>query len=56
MSTFRYQCFCGDEEPVAARQVEEEQCKYKCTGDTRFNCGGGYRNSVYKTGYLGMQN
>lgn len=53
MYTSRTQCFCGDDTQI--KQADEKDCNNKCAGDKRFNCGGDWRNSVYKTGNLGNQ-
>ncbi|CAH1400518.1 unnamed protein product [Nezara viridula] len=44
---YRNQCYCG-EEPLGPRSSEGD-CDMECAGDSRFLCGGGWRNSVYQT-------
>lgn len=53
MSTFSSLCFCGDKPPAPAMRADEQDCNYTCSGDEGFNCGGDWRNSVYKSGNSG---
>ena len=48
----RTQCYCG-EEPVGPISSEGD-CDMECAGDSRFLCGGEWRNSVYHTSIPGL--
>ncbi|CAG2204946.1 unnamed protein product [Mytilus edulis] len=51
-------CFCGDDpyrygpENVTDYYIKDYDCNYKCIGDPGQICGGPWRLSVYKTGYI----
>lgn len=44
---FARQCFCGNSYGRYGRAAAKE-CNYKCSGNARQNCGGYWRNSIYK--------
>ena len=44
---FARQCFCGNSFGRYGK-APAKQCNYKCSGNTRVNCGGYWRNSVYR--------
>ncbi|CAG2202959.1 unnamed protein product [Mytilus edulis] len=52
------QCFCGDDpyqygpENVNDEYIQDFDCDRECTGDSKQMCGGGWRLTVYETGYL----
>ncbi len=41
-------CFCGNSYGKYGRASDQADCNYPCKGNTRANCGGYWRNSVYK--------
>jgi hypothetical protein len=43
------QCFCGDESwRTGSTAMPESDCNFTCVGDSTSNCGGIWRNSVYR--------
>ncbi|CAG2249212.1 unnamed protein product [Mytilus edulis] len=55
------QCFCGDDpyqygpEDVSDYYLGNYDCNKQCCGDSEQICGGGWRLSVYETGYLPLK-
>lgn len=47
---FSSQCFCGNSSGRYGRAPKINECKYPCKGNDKTNCGGYWRNSVYKIG------
>jgi hypothetical protein len=47
---FSSQCFCGNSSGKYGRAPNANECKYPCKGNDKTNCGGYWRNSVYKIG------
>ncbi|VDI36480.1 Hypothetical predicted protein [Mytilus galloprovincialis] len=51
-------CFCGDDpywygpENVTDNYIEDNDCNLKCIGDPEQICGGYWRLSVYRSGYI----
>ncbi|CAG2204947.1 unnamed protein product [Mytilus edulis] len=54
----RDECHCGDDPyqygPADVRDyyIQDFDCDRECTGDSKQMCGGGWRLSVYETGYV----
>ncbi|XP_033102182.1 kremen protein 1-like [Anneissia japonica] len=48
------QCFCGDHTYSRYGAVADTECNANCTGNSREKCGGTWRNSVYTTTDLGV--
>ncbi|XP_063418865.1 uncharacterized protein LOC134701659 [Mytilus trossulus] len=54
------QCFCGDDpytygpEDVSEGYIRNYTCDRQCGGDSEQICGGGWRLSVYETGYISL--
>ncbi|VDI17420.1 Hypothetical predicted protein [Mytilus galloprovincialis] len=54
----RAECHCGDDpyqygpEDVSDYHMKDYDCNRECVGDSEQICGGGWRLSVYETGYV----
>lgn len=49
-------CFCGDSYGNMGGKVPDSQCKKICPKGRADKCGGAYRNSIYRTNYIGKCN
>ncbi len=47
---FSTHCFCGNSFGNYGKAPKQDECKYRCKGNEKTNCGGYWRNSVYKIG------
>ena len=44
------ECFCGNSQPEAAREIQEKRCDMTCPGDEDETCGGYLTMDVFETG------
>ncbi|XP_076113657.1 uncharacterized protein LOC143081883 [Mytilus galloprovincialis] len=51
---YGFECYCGDDpyQHCPDKYVQDYDCDMECYGDSGQMCGGFWRMSVYKTGYL----